>query len=106
MHEEFLDALKKRRKVRLTFYSKEDAGTISRSCAPMDHGPSRRARDKSMRYHFWDFDSDSGSHVLSLSANQIVALQVLDEPFEPGEFITWSTKKSPWFVVRDWGRFS
>jgi hypothetical protein len=72
----------------------------------MDFGPSRRAKEKNNRYHVWDYDSDTGTHVLSLNPEQIISIEVLDEHFEPSNFITWDTQKSPWFVARDWENFS
>lgn len=101
-----LKALHGKTKVRLTFHSKEDGGTLVRTCAPMDVGPSRRAKDKSVRYHLWDFDSDSASHTLSLLPGQVVSVEATPEPFDPASFVTWDTKKPPWFVKRDWGSFS
>jgi len=103
MHDAFLGALHSMNRVRLTFFSKEDGSLLVRTCAPMDFGPSRRARVKSDRYHFWDYDSDSGSHVLSLLPSQIASIEVLAESFDPVEFVTWSTATSPWFIQRDWG---
>lgn len=58
MHDKFIDAIHNRSKIQLTFYSKEDDATITRLTAPMDLGPSRRAHDKSDRFHFWDYESD------------------------------------------------
>jgi hypothetical protein len=72
----------------------------------MDYGPSRRAKQKNDRFHFWDYDSDTQKHTLSLNPEQISNLQVLDDTFEPAEFITWDITKSPWFISRDWGPYS
>lgn len=106
MHAAFVAAIHSQNKVRLTFYSKDDNSQIVRTCAPMDFGPSRRARDKDDRYHFWDFDSDTGSHTLSLRPDQIVNMEVLSDNFEPADFVMWSTTTSPWFVARNWGKHS
>lgn len=106
MEEQFIRAIRARRKIRLTFYSKEDVGILIRTCAPMDFGPSRRAKEKNNRFHVWDYDSDARTHTLSLNPEQIVSIEVLEEIFEPSEFITWDTTKSPWFVKRDWGTYS
>ena len=47
-HDIFIDGIDNRNRVTLTFDSKEDSGAqLVRSCAPMDFGPSRRAKDKS-----------------------------------------------------------
>ncbi|HQV70351.1 MAG: hypothetical protein WAT92_02595 [Saprospiraceae bacterium] len=106
MKDIFINAIKRKNKVVLTFFSKEDGHLLKRKCAPMDFGPSRRAKDKADRFHLWDYDSDTKVHVLSLSQNQITNIEVIDEKFDPAEFITWDTKKSPWFITREWGNFS
>ena len=105
-HEIHLAALHSRTRIRLCFFSKEDGHVLQRTCAPMDFGPSRRAKDQSDRYHFWDYDSDTARHVLSLLPVQIQSMTVLEESFDPAEFITWDVKSSPWFLTRDWGLFS
>lgn len=106
MEAEFIKAIHSKNKVRLTFFSKEDGATLVRTCAPMDFGPSRRAHDKSDRFHLWDYDSDTKSHSLSLLPGQVVSIEVLPATFEPSEFVTWSTATSPWFVPRNWGAHS
>jgi hypothetical protein len=103
---DFIRAICEKRKICVTFFSKEDSGTLTRICAPMDFGPSRRAKEKNDRYHMWDYESDTGMHTLSLKPEQIQSIEVLDECFLPSEFITWDTNKSPWFVPRDWDRYS
>jgi len=72
----------------------------------MDFGPSRRAADKSDRYHLWDFESDTKNHVLSLLPEQVKTIVVDEETFEPSAFITWDTQKSTWYVERDWDNYS
>lgn len=72
----------------------------------MDYGPSRIAKDKSDRYHLWDYDSDKARHTLSLMPNQVVNIKVLPEHFDPAEFVTWDTNNSRWFFPRDWGAYS
>ncbi len=59
--EAFISAIHAKKKVRLTFYSKDDGGTIVRTCAPMDYGPSRRAHEKNDRYHVWDLRQRYGT---------------------------------------------
>ena len=103
MTEKFLQAVEHKKKIRLKFYSKEDGYILTRLCAPMDYGPSRRAKNKENRFHFWDYESDSTNHVLSLLKDQIVEMEFTDSSFEPSEFITWPTD---WFIERDWGHYS
>lgn len=103
MKEEFIAAIHGKNNVNLTFYSKEDSGILTRLCAPMDYGPSRRAHDKSDRFHLWDYESDQKNHVLSLLPDQIIDIAVLDETFNPAGFISWQTN---WFVSRNWDQYS
>jgi hypothetical protein len=102
-HEVFLEGLDGYQKVSVTFYSQEDEQNLIRTCAPMDFGPTRIAKDGFDRYHFWDYDSDEGRHPLMLLPDQIVSIVILDSPFEPAEFITWKTN---WHHPRDWGAYS
>ena len=92
MQNSFVSAITDKTKVRLTFYPKEDYGQLVRVCAPMDFGPSRRAKDKSDRFHFWDYDSDTERHTLSLLPNQIISIEILADLFDPSEFITWDVE--------------
>jgi hypothetical protein len=107
-HETFISGIGDLKKVNLAFFSKEDAGLqLTRTCAPMDYGPSRRTKDQSDRYHFWDYDSDSpgGRHPISLLPEQVVLIDKTNMEFDPAEFVTWDPPYE-WFYARDWGSFS
>lgn len=103
-HNVFIAGLEGLRRVTLNFFSREDGANLVRSCAPMDFGPSRRFRDKSDRYHLWDYDSDEGSHQLALPPFQIVSIEATDHAFHPSEFVDWP--RIEWFHARDWGAYS
>ena len=105
-HAEVIQAIQDRQEVLVTFSSKEDQGQVmSRRCAPMDYGPAKITKVQEDRYHFWDFESDSGTnHILSPALERIISVEVLDSTFDPGTFVTWQTN---WHVPRDtWGQFS
>lgn len=106
MHDDFIRAVNEKKKVRVTFFSKEDNGILHRKCAPMDFGASRRAKEKNERYHLWDYESDKNNHTISLSPQQIQAIEILDEDFDPSEFVKWDVNQSPWHIQRDWGVYS
>ncbi len=106
MKDVFIGAIHSQNKIRVTFFSKEDGVNLTRTCAPMDYGPSRRAADKSDRFHFWDYDSDKESHTLSLLPEQVINIELLSEVFDPVGFVTWSTTQSPWLIARNWGAYS
>ena len=103
MQESFINAIHSKNKIKVTFYSKEDGRNLIRLCAPMDFGPSRRAHNKSDRFHMWDYEKKKKKHVLGLLPEQIVSIEVQAGSFQPSEFVTWKTN---WFVARDWGLHS
>jgi hypothetical protein len=100
MQSAFIAAIHSKNKVRLTFYSKEDGVNLIRTCAPMDIAPSKRAADKTERFHLWDYDSDSKQHTLSLLPHQVVSIETLEATFNPSDFMSWPPS---WTVARDWG---
>ena len=100
MQATFIAAIHSKNKLSVTFYSKQDDANIVRTCAPMDFAPSKRAADKSDRFHFWDYDSDQKQHTLSLLPDQVVGIEVLQSKFDPAEFVTWPPA---WTIARDWG---
>ncbi len=99
----FLEAINNMKVVEVTFESYEK-GTIVRTCIPFDFGPSRRYKDGKDRYHFYDLDSPSGNHNLSILPEQIIEIRLTSEVFNPGDYVTWKTIN--WFVERDWGVYS
>lgn len=85
-HNQFLEALNEKRKVRVKFYSPADGGVLDRVCAPMGYGSNGETKDGLNRYWLWDYASDTGSRRLGLVPQQIVNLQVLGEVFDPVQF--------------------
>lgn len=53
-----------------------------------------------------DYDSTSKNHVLSLMPDRIIRIEATEDGFDPAEFITWNTSRSPWFIPRNWGLYS
>jgi hypothetical protein len=90
----------------LCLWSQDDGYEIVRSCAPLDFGPGRNMPDGKPRYHFWDFDNNAGPHVLSLLHDRVLTMDALPVQFDPSDVVKWDVRKSPWFVPRNWGRFS
>ena len=102
-HDVFIQGIHDKKKISLSLFSKEDVAILIRSCAPMDFGPSSRAKVKADRYHLWDYESDTGPHTLSLLPDQIKSMELTDEDFDPVEFVKWTPN---WIIKRDWGQFS
>jgi hypothetical protein len=103
LYELFLKAIKEKWIIMVKIDSSEK-GLIHRKCIPYDFGPSNRYKDGQNRYHFYDLDSPDGAHNLSILPHQLIELQILDEKFDPKNFVTW--KQPKWYVQRDWGEYS
>lgn len=101
-HNLFLQAINDKLLLSLCFDSFEK-GTITRKCVAFDFGPSNRYKDGKDRYHLYDLDSPNGKHNLAILPHQIVSIILLDENFDPTDYITWATK---WHYKRDWGILS
>ncbi len=100
----FLKAIDNKLKVKITFNSK-DRGQITRFCIPFDFGPSQKkdSLDRSSKYHVFDLNSPEGRHNLSINPNTVVDIEILEESFEPSEFVKWTPS---WIYARDWGIYS
>ena len=103
-HEEFVDCLRRRKRAKVVFVSQKDGGELrERICAPMDYGPDRRAADKVNKYQFFDLDA---GHPFMKLPDEIERFEVLDQDFDPADFVTWSLQLHPWSLDREWGRYS
>lgn len=97
----FLKAIDSMSKIRIIFDSKSK-GRITRVCLPFDFGPSQKdgAIDRSEKYHVYDLDSPDGPHVIPIAPNNIIDIEVLNEKFDPVEYVNWEPK---WIDKRNWG---
>jgi hypothetical protein len=101
--EKFIKAIKEKRIISVKFNS-QDKGEITRKCLPFDFGPWRRKINPNPdRYHLYDLDSPDGQHNLSILPDQIIEISLLDEYFDPANYINWTPS---WFIIRDWGIYS
>lgn len=98
------EAIQSTRKILLTFKTKDNR-ILTRTCAPLDIAPSKRAKIKFYKFHLWDYDS-TNPHVLSIMPDQIIEMKLTEDTFNPEEIVTWDIMKSPWNVKRNWGRLS
>jgi hypothetical protein len=102
MYDTFIEAINLKQVIRITFNSKEK-GVITRMCVPFDFGPSRKYKDGLDRYHFCDLNSPEGIHTLSILPDQVMDISLINQNFEPSDYITWTPN---WFIKRDWGNYS
>lgn len=102
-HDEFISGLKGRRKVMISFYSKSGEDHELRECAPVDFGPSSRAKDPANRYHFFDYTGKPEPHPVALTADQVFRMRATGVPFDPSEFKHRCPDEKKWWTPREWG---
>jgi hypothetical protein len=102
IHDAFIEAIHNKRFVSIIADTYEK-GIIERKCIPFDFGPSSRIKDGQNRYHFWDLNSPDGPHNLPLLPVQLLKLKILEEHFDPKDYVYW---KPNWHIQRDWGEYS
>lgn len=94
-HADFLEAIRRRKLVRIAFYSLPDNGTVDRECAPLGYTPTPGGSDPANRYWVWDPAGTAGVNPLGLLPDQIVSLQMLGKDFDPADFRTGTARPSP-----------
>lgn len=99
----FIEAIKEKKLVEVTFFSKKDNTDRTRKCVPFDYACSKRNKNQINKYQLYDLDSPSGRHNLALEESQIINLVKLNESFNPADYISWEPN---WEVARDWGEYS
>ena len=97
-----IESINRKLMVRVTYVTNGNRVLI-RKCIPFDVGPSRRSKDKSIRYHFLDLDSPNGKHPLPLLPDRVLKIELTSLYFQPSKYINW---KPNWFLKRDWGKYS
>lgn len=103
MLKNFLEGIHKKRYLSVDFIAKEDNLLRNRKCVPFDYGESRKYRDDKDRFHFLDLNSPDGKHNLSILPEQVKKVEILDESFDPADYVKWEPN---WIVKRDWGVYS
>lgn len=98
----FIEAINQKKLVKIKVNT-DEKGVIERICVPYDFGPSRKYHDGKDRYHFLDLDSPDGPHNLSKEPEDVISIEVTDEGFDPGDYVTWTPS---WHIARDWGIYS
>lgn len=103
MYQDFIKAIQEKFLVRVVVNSPEK-GMMLRKCVPLDYdGPRKSYRDGLNKYHFYDLEGHDGNHHLSIDSVRVVGIKLLDEHFDPAEYVT---EKADWVIPRDWGIYS
>jgi hypothetical protein len=105
-HQVFLDALRDKKRLTVSFFDRKEKRDRVRICAPLDYGPLRGANDTTERYQLWDLEGKRKPLNFALLEGDIASMKPLDETFDPATIITWAFKPNAWAVPRDWAEFS
>lgn len=103
MYQDFLKAINEKLLVRVVVNSPQK-GMMLRKCVPLDYdGPRQSYQDGLNQYHFYDLESHDGQHHLSVDSVQVVGIKLLDEHFDPAEYVSGTPE---WKIARNWGIYS
>ena len=105
-HAVFLDALERKRQVTITFFDRKRDAERTLTCAPLDFGPLRGAKDGRDRYQLWDMAAKRPPYNVTVLSDDVRSIVVLEATFDPASIITWAFKPNAWSVARRWGDFS
>jgi hypothetical protein len=82
----FIQAVKDKKKVILTYFSGQQQLHLTRLCVPIKFS-SDDIEDGSDCYYFWDSDADTGERLLALTPSEIKNMVLSDEMFDPADYI-------------------
>ena len=85
-HDIFIQGIEQKKRLKLTFFSEKNLQNLLRECAPLHYSQGRIEGDDLDSYYFWDFEATKGSHFLSLSPSQIVAMELAESTFNIEDF--------------------
>ncbi len=94
--ERFKQALRSKHQIKVAFHVPAERQTLVRVCAPLDYGPDKVQHDGANHFHVWAYENVNGAQLLSLDPAQVRRLEILDDEFDPTDFM--------WFLSRDWGQ--
>lgn len=85
-HDIFIQAIKDKKKIILTYFSGEQSLYLTRLCVPIEFICSD-SEDTADCYYFWDSEADIGERLLGLFPSQIAYMDFSDETFDPADYI-------------------
>lgn len=85
-HEKFMQAVKEKRKVILTYFSGEYNLNLTKLCVPLQYSPPGKGQDSNY-YYLWDSEADVGERALVLPPPQIMYMELGDDTFDPNDYI-------------------
>lgn len=105
-HALFLEAIAGKRQLLVRYFHQKEQREREQICAALDFGPLRGAQANVDYYQLWDLQAKRRPQNRAVRPADVIAMQLLDETFDPADIITWAFKAGAWHVKRDWGQFS
>jgi hypothetical protein len=85
-HNIFIQGIEQKKKLRLTFFSREHFRKLLRQCAPLYYSKRQIEGDGLDSYYLWDFEATKGSRFLALPSSQIVTMELTEDTFNMEDF--------------------
>lgn len=90
----FIDAINKKKKIEISYFSNKHTQVIDHVCAPVDFG--NRTVGKPSLFIFWDFDDNE---LILLLPEKIADMEFISDFFDPNEL---HGLPSSYILQRDW----
>jgi hypothetical protein len=86
----FIEALKERKKILLTYLNKEQTFFITKTCVPLQHVQPLSENGQGY-YYFWDEHADIGDRLFGLPSSDIKYIEMTSETYNPNDYIVPNT---------------
>ena len=92
-HKTFIEAIEKKRIIKLTYSNKDNHQHLSKEYAPLHYSKGKIEGDNLDSYYIWDFETTLDSHFLSLPPSQIIKMELAEGKFDIEDFSSLSKKQ-------------
>jgi len=84
-HDTFVQAVKDKKKIILTYFSGIQKLDLTKLCIPLHYSPSVSQGEPDC-YYFWDPEAEVGERMLGLETSKIRYIEISDESFNPADY--------------------
>jgi hypothetical protein len=85
-HDVFIQGIKQKKRLKLTFSGNEKPQNLPRQCAPLHYSKGHIQGDGLDCYYVWDYEAAQGGRFLALSPSQISRMELADGTFKIQDF--------------------
>jgi len=73
-------------------------------CIPLDFGPTEHSYYGESLFHCMYFNGDGSIQVVRIRPKLVNGIEILEQSFNPEEFIDRDTIRDVWSIKREWGK--